>query len=149
MPNYYAEVNRDGRVVGISELAGEVKAESLIPITKELFDNQNVLFTRYVDDQFVGFYTVLEADRSILESNGVDFITIKARVYDWKNTLHTMYSQEVVFEVNGLQQAVKARKGVAELTLSSEEPGEFVVRTTNFDQNGDVKVVVEYASEKA
>lgn len=38
MPNYYAEVNRDGRVVGISELAGEVKAESLIPITKELFD---------------------------------------------------------------------------------------------------------------
>lgn len=105
--------------------------------------------TRYVDDQFVGFYTVLEADRSILESNGVDFITIKARVYDWKNTLHTMYSQEVVFEVNGLQQAVKARKGVAELTLSSEEPGEFVVRTTNFDQNGDVKVVVEYASEKA
>ncbi|MBD2867731.1 hypothetical protein [Paenibacillus arenilitoris] len=143
MPDYfYAQINESGRVIGISQLAQEVKSEYMIPITKEQFDNQNMLFTRYDGGSFAGTSANIEADKPVIAPNGTDVMTVKVRVADWNDKPQGSYSENVIIEVNGLQQSVKAVGGVAELSLSSSEPGEFHLRTVNLDRNAEIKVVV-------
>lgn len=142
MPNFYANINSNGKVVGVSELSAEVVSERLVPISKEQYENPNIFHTSYVKDAFVGYLSQLKSDKEKIVANGTDIATITAFIYDWLDVLQTDYKQDVIFEVNGIQQAVQPVKGVATVTLSSEEPGEFFVTTVNLDHNRSVKVVV-------
>lgn len=141
MPNYYAQVDKEGKVFSLAELSGEIHMDELIPITRELFENSNLLGSRYKDGDFVGYYASLEADQTSVSANGTDTITITVRMLNWRNVPQPDYKQELVVEVNGMKQTVALKKGLAELTISSEEPGEFVLRTVNMDRNSEIKVV--------
>ncbi|MEF2967476.1 hypothetical protein V3851_16740 [Paenibacillus sp. M1] len=142
MSRYYAQLNREQRVIGVSDLAGEVESEGLIPIDEKLFNNMNLLNMRYVDGTFVGFIAEFSADKASILSNGNDIMTLKLNVLDWEGRLQQSFNDQVLVDVNGIEQYVQVTKGTAELTLSSEEPGEFLVRSVGMDKNAVLKVVV-------
>lgn len=142
MPNYYAQIDQEGRVFSLNELAGEVNSTDLIPISQELYNNMNLLRTRYVNGEFVGLTAELTSDKACIAADGSDCLTIQVRVTDWQGQPQTSYNDEVMIDVNGMQQAIKLSKGLATFTLSSEEPGEFMVRTLKLDRNTELKVVV-------
>lgn len=52
MPNYYAELDGDGKVFAVSELAGVVDSPLMIPITFEQYQDRRLLFTRFVEGKF-------------------------------------------------------------------------------------------------
>ncbi|MFB9328614.1 hypothetical protein ACFFSY_21985 [Paenibacillus aurantiacus] len=142
MPNYYAQIDENGELVGVSALSGEVKHEHLIPITEEQYGNPAILYTRYVKGEFTGSAVLLSADKDVFAPNGQDLVTIQAKLTDWQNNPITDPArQEIVLDINGARQTFKASKGEAVITISSDEPGEFLVRTINFDRNAELKVV--------
>lgn len=142
MPNYYAQIDSEGRVEGLSELSGEVESEFLIPIDEELYDNPNILFTRYVEGSFEGYLAEMKTDHAGIAANGSDTLTIQIIVSDWKNNVMKEYNELVLVEVNGVQRNVKTSGGIADITITSDEPGEFRVRTLGLDRNAELKVVV-------
>lgn len=143
MPNYYAQIDQDGRVFGVSELAGKVTAEDMIPIEEDMFRNGNLLMMRYVDGTFQGMIAELTADKAYIQADETEKLTIEIVVKDWQNKLMKDYSEDILVEVGGVQRPVKLKKGQAEITLTSGEPGIFTVRTLNLDRNGELKVVVK------
>ncbi|WP_058301142.1 hypothetical protein [Gorillibacterium timonense] len=146
MPNYYAQIDSEGRVFGLSQLADAVAADDLIPIDQESYTNPNLLYTRYVNGEFQGFLVRMEADKALIAPDGSDAMTIQATVTDWRGNVQKDYREELVLELNGMRHAVKVKEGVADLTISSDEPGEFRVRTVGMDRNAELKVVVTYGS---
>lgn len=148
MPNYYAQLNKDKRVVCLSQLSGEVQSERLIPIDEELYNNHNLLLMRYIDGDFVGTVALMEADKPAIAADGEDTLTVQITVTDWQGKVAKDFDDEIALEMNGMSQSVKASKGTAEITISSEEPGEYILRTTNLDRNAEWKVVVQHGIEK-
>lgn len=142
MPNYYAQIDAEGRVEGLSELSGEVLSELLIPIDEELYKNPNLMFTRYVNGAFEGVHSDIRADKTTITGDGKDVLTLQIVVSDWKGQPLHEYSEPLLVEVGGIQQQVKSSKGAAEITITSEESGEFRVRTLGLDRNAELKVVV-------
>ncbi|MBM6996814.1 hypothetical protein IM700_014250 [Paenibacillus sp. DXFW5] len=142
MPNYYAQIDEDGRVYAVSELAGEVEAPNLIPVSEQQYRSGNLLFTRYAEGSFTGNFARMEADKTQIQGNGEDTVTVKITVVDWQGQVQKEFNGEVAVELNGIRQSVKAAKGVAEVTISSDEPGAYALKTVDLDRNGDIKVVV-------
>lgn len=140
--HYYAQIDQNGKVVGISQLAEEMKMDNLIPISKEQYNNRNMLYTNYSGGSFTGTSANIEADKQIIAPNGIDVMTVKLQVSDWKDAPQEDFAEDVIIEVNGVQQTVKVTNGVAEISLSSNEPGEFIMRTVNLDRNAELRVVV-------
>lgn len=145
MPNYYAQLNKAGKVIGISQLSGEVDSEGLIPISVEQYESENLLMSRYVNGAFIGQKAVLEADKSVIIADGSDMVILRASVIDISNVSQDSAKAEVIqditFELNGVQQTVPLIDGYAEISISSEEPGEYVIRTVNLDYNAELLVV--------
>lgn len=142
MPNYYAQIEPDGRVSALSELAGEVTANDMIPISEELYHNNRLLSTRYVDGEFKGLFTQIVSDKSVIKSDGEEVLTVTITITDWQGKIQSAFNEELNIELNGMKQTVKPIKGVAEVTVSSNEPGEFLMRTVGLDRNAELKVVV-------
>ncbi|RCX16470.1 hypothetical protein DFP94_11290 [Fontibacillus phaseoli] len=142
MSRYYAQLNREKRVIGLSDLAGEVESEWLVPIDEQQFNNLNLLNTKYVDGAFAGSIAELSGDKATIESDGEDLMTLSLSVFDWEGRIQQSFNDQVLIDVNGIQQPVQVTKGKMEMTLSSEEPGEFWVRTVGLDRNAVLKVVV-------
>ncbi|MCP8970053.1 hypothetical protein [Ectobacillus ponti] len=146
MPNFYANINpATGKVIGVSELSAEVVSETLVPITQEQYGNPNIFYTTYINGSFTGYFPQVKADKESIMANGTDTATITASIYDWQGVLQTSYKEEVLFEVNGMQLSVPPVKGAATMTFSSEESGEYYIRTRNLAQNRSVKVVAASA----
>lgn len=143
MPNYYAQIDQDSRVIGVSELAEEVKSDEMIPIEEDIYRSGNLLMMRYVDGAFEGMISQLTADKEYILADETDKLTILIVVKDWQNKILKDYAGEMLVEVGGMQRPVKVKKGQAEITLTSGEPGVFTVRTLNLDRNGELKVVVK------
>lgn len=146
MPNYYAQIEPDGRVFALSELAGEVTANDMIPISEELYQNNRLLFTRYVDGEFKGLFPQLESDKSVIKPDGEEVLTVTITITDWQGKVQSTFNEELSIELNGMKQTVKPTKGVAEITISSDESGEFLMKTTGLDRNAELKVVVSDGS---
>lgn len=142
MPKYYAQVDEEMRVFTVSELAGEVDSPNMIPITEEQYLDGRLLLTRYVDGQFQGYFARMESDKSSIRPDGEDVVTVKVLITDWKGEILGDFNKEVTLELNGMQQSVKAMNGIAEITISSEEPGDFKLKTAGLDRNAELKVVV-------
>jgi hypothetical protein len=145
LPNYYAQIDKNGKVEGVSELAGEIQLDTLIPITFEQYMNRDILFTRYVKGSFVGLVTELVADKQVIAPDGSDIAIVTISVTDWQGAPQKDYNGNIIVEVNGQQQSVKVIKGAAEISISSEEPGEFWMRTIHMDRNAELKVVASDA----
>ncbi|WP_059040808.1 hypothetical protein [Paenibacillus rubinfantis] len=142
MPNYYAQIDEEGRVFAVSELAGEIESPDLIPISQEQYQGGNLLFTRYAEGRFTGNFVRMEADKTQIQADGEDTVTVKITVIDCQGQVQKEFNEEVAVELNGIRQTVKTAKGVAEVTISSEEPGVYALKTAGLDRNGDLKVVV-------
>ncbi|MFC4101715.1 Ig-like domain-containing protein [Paenibacillus xanthanilyticus] len=145
MPKYYAQIDASGKLVSVSALSGEVHSEFMIPLTQEQYENQALLYTRYVGGEFVGTNVTLTSDKTVIAPNGRDLLTIQAKVTDWQNKPLAGTSPDIILDVNGSRQTVKTVNGEALITLSSAEPGEYLVRTINFDRNAELKVVASDA----
>lgn len=142
MPNYYAQIEPDGRVSALSELAGEVTASDMIPINEELYQNNRLLYTRYVDGEFKGLFAQIESDKSVIKSDGEEMLTVTITITDLQGKVQSTFNEELSIELNGIKQTVKPTKGVTEVTISSDEPGEFLMKTIGLDRNAELKVVV-------
>ncbi|MCK8487129.1 hypothetical protein M0651_08110 [Paenibacillus sp. MBLB2552] len=141
MPNYYAQIDEEGRVFAVSELSGEVESPNLVPISEQQYKRGNLLFTRYADGGFTGDFVRMEADKTQIRADGEDTVTVTITVVDWQGQVQKEFNNEVAVELNGIRQTVKAAKGVAEVTISSDEPGAYALKTVGLDRNGDLKVV--------
>jgi len=146
LPNYYAQMEKDGRIFAVSELAGEVNADDLIPITEEQYRDRRLLFTRYVNGEFCGVFAEIHSDKISIRPDGQEAMTVTISVTDWQGTLQKDYSEELIVELGGMRQTIKPVKGIAEFTISSDEPGEFMMRTIDLDRNAQLKVVVTDAN---
>ncbi|SDE96769.1 hypothetical protein SAMN04488542_10454 [Fontibacillus panacisegetis] len=142
MPNYYAQIEQDGRVFALSELAGEVTASDMIPINEELYQNNRLLYTRYVDGEFKGLFAQMESDKSVIKPDGEEMLTVTITMTDLLGKVQSEFNEELDIELNGMKQTVKPTKGVAEITISSDEPGDFLMKTIGLDRNAELKVVV-------
>ncbi|MNW41262.1 hypothetical protein D3C74_183960 [compost metagenome] len=142
MPNYYAQIEPDGRVFALSELAGEVTASDMIPISEELYQNNRLLYTRYVDGEFKGLFAQMESDKSVIKPDGEEMLTVTITMTDLLGKVQSEFNEELDIELNGMKQTVKPTKGVAEITISSDEPGDFLMKTIGLDRNAELKVVV-------
>ncbi|WP_068613500.1 hypothetical protein [Paenibacillus tuaregi] len=142
MPNYYAQIDSKGRVEGLSALSGEVQSEFLVPIDEKLYGNENLLFTRYVKGEFTGYLAELKADKESIPADGTEDLTVHITIHDWNGEVHRDYQEPISIEVAGIRQQVQSVKGTAEITISSEEPGEFKVRTLGLDRDAELKVVI-------
>ncbi len=146
MPSYYAQIDEKGRVFAVSELAGEIDSPDMIPIHESQYQNSQLLFTRYVKGEFQGWFARMEADETAITANGQDTMTVQITVTDWEGKVQKAFNEELVVELDGMRQKVKAAKGVAAITISSEEPGEFLLRTSGLDRNAELKVVIADAN---
>lgn len=142
MPNYYAELDGEGKVFAVSELAGVVDSPLMIPITFEQYQDRRLLFTRFVEGKFLGTFARIEADKSTIAATGEDTLTARITVADWEGNVLDNYNEVIQVELNGVRQPVKAEKGVVNITVTSEEPGAFVLKTHGLDRNVELKVVV-------
>lgn len=142
MPNYYAQIDEESRVFTLSELAGEVKHDHLIPISEEQYQDRRLMHTRYVDGDFQGLFAVIEADKPAIKPDGEDVLTVQVTVTDWQGKVQKAYNEELEVELNGMRQSLKLTKGTADITISSSEPGQFVLKTAGLDRNSELKVVV-------
>lgn len=142
MPKYYAQLDEEMRVFTVSELAGEVDSPDMIPITEEQYRDGRLLLTRYVDGQFQGCFARMESDKSSIQPDGEDVVTVKVFITDWQGEVINDFNDEVTLELNGMRQTIQALNGIAEITISSEELGEFKLKTVGLDRNAELKVVV-------
>jgi len=142
MSNFYAQINDEGRVIGLSDLFEPVESKNLISIEEEQYNNFMLLRMRYVDGAFTGTVAHLKADKESIEANGSDVLTVDLSITDWQGNIQEDFNEEVQLEMNGLQQNISVSKGRASLTISSEEPGEFRLSAFGLDRNAELKVVV-------
>jgi hypothetical protein len=143
---YYAQINNNGKVFALSDLASEVVQDDMIFINSEQYD-ERLLNTFYVNGEFIGFYLRLEVDKSSIMANGTDIATITATVRDWQDNITTDYADSVSFELNGQSQTVVPGNGIASITFSSTVAGEYVfnVSGNKYTNPNQIKVVVENA----
>lgn len=143
MPNYYAQISSN-KVVGLSQLSGAVSSGVLVPITEAQYANDNLFSYRYVNGTFIPPMSIMSADKTVIAADGQDAVTIKLDLSDAGDlSRFADGGEDVIVEVNGMRQAVQGMDGVAVLTLTSEEPGEYLVRTVNLDSEETLKVVVK------
>lgn len=89
-----------------------------------------------------GFAAMLSSDKQTITNDGADTMTITVTLSDEQGQIQSAFNEEVQLEMNGMTQAVKLTEGVGTITVSSEEPGEFVLRTVGFERNSQMKVVI-------
>ncbi|RED40738.1 hypothetical protein [Paenibacillus sp. VMFN-D1] len=142
MPNYYAELDEEGKVFAVSELGGVVDSPLMIPITFEQYQDRRLLFTRFVEGKFQGAFARIEADKSSIAATGEDTLSAQIIITDWEGNVQDEYNEVIQVELNGVLQSVKTEKGVAHITVTSDEPGAFVLKTHGLDRNAELKVVV-------
>ncbi|WP_127529249.1 Ig-like domain-containing protein [Paenibacillus kobensis] len=145
MPNYYAQISMNGsnKVIGLSQLSGPVSNGSMVPITEAQYANDSLFSYRYVNGNFIPPMSIMSADKTVIAADGQDTVTIKLDLSDAEEFPRFADGDEdVIVEVNGLRQVVKGTDGIAVLTLTSEEPGEYFVRTVNLESEETLKVVV-------
>ncbi|MGN7356789.1 hypothetical protein ACTHPF_05440 [Paenibacillus sp. SAF-054] len=142
MPNYYAQLDEEGRVIALSNLSGEVISDLMIPITAEQFNNRQLMRSRYIDGEFHSNIARIHADKSSILSDGSDLVTVEVAVLNAQGELQKEFSKELTLELNGMTGQVPVKNGVAAVTISSDEPGVFLLRTVGLDQDAELKVVV-------
>lgn len=142
MPNYYAQIDEEGGVIGLSSLSGEVVSDLMIPITAEQFNNRQLLRSRYIDGNFRSNIARIQTDKTSILPDGSDLVTVEVAVLDLQGELQKDFNEELLLELNGMTQQVPAKNGIAIVTISSDEPGVFLLRTVSLDQNAELKVVV-------
>lgn len=143
MPNYYyAQIDEEGGVIGLSNLSGEVVSDLMIPITAEQFNNRQLMRSRYIEGEFRSNIARIQADKSSILPDGSDMVTVEVAVLDLHGELQKDFHEELVLELNGMTRQVPAKNGIATVTISSDEPGVFLLRTLDLDQNAELKVVV-------
>ncbi|MNC61446.1 hypothetical protein D3C75_1113880 [compost metagenome] len=114
----------------------------MIPISEELYQNNRLLYTRYVDGEFKGLFAQMESDKSVIKPDGEEMLTVTITMTDLQGKIQSDFNEELGLELNGMKQTVKPTKGVAEITISSDEPGNFLMKTIGLDRNAELKVVV-------
>lgn len=142
MPNYYAQINEEGRVIALSDLGEQVESEYLIPIDENQFKTPSLLRMRYVGEAFTGIAASFKTDKESIIAGGTDTMTVEVVLTDWQGRTLEDEKAEISVDLNGVQQSVSVSKGRASLTVSSDEPGEFKLRTLGLDRNAELKVVV-------
>ncbi|MNN79587.1 hypothetical protein D3C81_1962420 [compost metagenome] len=78
----------------------------------------------------------------MIQANGEETMTVKITVTDWQGKVQKEFNDELTVELNGMRQTLTPTKGVAEISISSDEPGEFQMKTSGLDRNAELKVVV-------
>lgn len=146
MPNYYAQIDAEGRVYAVSQLAGEVQEDHLIPINEEMYKDGRLLFTRYAQGKFSGSTAVLRGDKPAILADGQDRMKVEITVTDWRGELQKDLLKDLKVELGGMTQLVPLIDGTAEITISSGEPGTYVFRTIGLDRDAALKVVVQHGS---
>ncbi|MGV2795143.1 hypothetical protein GNF78_18250, partial [Clostridium perfringens] len=76
MSRFYAQIDEEGRVIGLSDLGEKVESKNLIPIEEDEYNNPMLLRMRYVDGAFTGTVAHLKADKDSIEANGSDVLTV-------------------------------------------------------------------------
>lgn len=141
MSNFYAQIE-SGRIVGLSDISEKVESPFLIPIEEGQYNTPLLLGIRYEDGAFFGTIADFKADKVGISANGSDMLLIELTILDWQGKPQEDFNEEVQLEMNGLQQSISLSKGRASLTVSSDEPGIFRLRTLGLDRNAELKVVV-------
>ncbi|WP_435922500.1 hypothetical protein [Paenibacillus sp. DYY-L-2] len=141
MSNFYAQIE-NGRVVGLSDISEKVESPFLIPIEEDQYNTPLLLGMRYEDGAFIGTIADFKADKAGISANGSDMLLIELTILDWQGKPQEDFHEEVQLEMNGIQQSISLSKGRASLTISSDEPGIFRLRTLGLDRNAELKVVV-------
>jgi hypothetical protein len=87
------------------------------------------------------FHIKLSTDKPTITANGTDAATITAKVYNYLDEPQTDWTGEIIFELDGEQQAIQTTNGEVSITVQSEDTGKLVIRTAipNF-RNGEVEV---------
>ncbi|WP_163538328.1 hypothetical protein [Gracilibacillus sp. YIM 98692] len=87
------------------------------------------------------YYTKVSTNQTSIPADGQTEATITAEIYNYLDEPQTEWEGDIIFEVEGQEQTVSTTNGQAEITFSSEEPGDFTIKT-NVPQmcNGEVVI---------
>ncbi|QJC51736.1 hypothetical protein HGI30_09385 [Paenibacillus albicereus] len=140
MPNFYAQVASDGRVIGRCEYPQPVEHSALVPVSEEQYGQPGLLFARYKGGQLSGTASLLTADKGELSADGVDAVRVRLLVGDWMSRLDESFSGPVQVTVQGQSQAIQAVKGAATFAVTSREPGLLRIATLGLDRNAELYV---------
>ncbi|KZE80303.1 hypothetical protein AV654_12375 [Paenibacillus elgii] len=116
MENYYAHVNDQGKVYGVS-----LSPSIIVPIPTY---NSNYMNTFYDEKtgQFIGIKVILFADKEEIVADGKDEAIITASFNNWDGTPADYY-KDLVVSINGTFAVMKREDGAHKLKFSSTEPG--------------------------
>ena len=139
--SYFVDLENN-KVIGVKQVnAGYINPGNSIEIPEY---EDKLLGTTYTNGQFEGYYITLTADKTTITANGLDQSIITARVYDYLDNPQNVFSQPIVFDVNGQQQNISLTNGIAQITLTSAVAGIFTVKTVNsVMRNGQVEVIAQ------
>lgn len=93
-------------------------------------------------DIFTGTSAIFKADKESIVAGGSDKMAVEVHLTDWQGEVLEDASESLIVDLNGLQQTVQVSKGKGSLVVSSDEPGEFQLRTMGLERNAQLKVVV-------
>ncbi len=139
MQKIYAQIDDNGKVYAISQLASEIVE---LPAYDERY--MGTTYDR-ATGTFIGYIIQLSADKTQIAADGVDTASITATVTDYLGNPAPQFGDDIVFEVNGQLQAVTPEGGEAKLTLTSTQSGTLNVKTVNggyVKQNDNVTISV-------
>jgi hypothetical protein len=102
---------------------------------------QKAIVKTYYDQEF---HTKLSVDKLTILADGIDKATITAEVYNYLDEVQTVWTGDIVFVLDGIEQIVSTTNGTASITFSTSVAGEYMIRTNipNFRQ-GEIKVVAK------
>lgn len=106
--------------------------------------DERLLGTHYVDGGFIGYKIVLTTNKNQIAADGEEEATITATVYTWQEIIAVDYTEDIIFEVDGVQLSETPVDGEISIPFTSEEAGKYTIKTVNADQyimsNGSVEV---------
>ncbi|KPV60711.1 hypothetical protein QJ48_04030 [Paenibacillus sp. A3] len=116
MQRYYAHVNEQGKVYGVS-----MNPSIMVPLP--VYDS-NYMNTFYDEKtgQFIGIRITLSADKTEISADGTDTATVTASFKNWDGT-PAEYTKDLVVSVDGVRTVLKKEKGTYKMKLSSAVEG--------------------------
>jgi hypothetical protein len=143
--NYVQLEDVTNKVIGVSQLKGEVNAPNMIQINEY---DRRLLITYYSNGVFEGYYIIMTSDKLNILADGTDIATITVTIYNYLDQLATNFITNIIFEIDGTQKTVTPVDGKASITFNTSVAGTFVIKTVNDEvlnkiENYQIEVIAE------
>lgn len=126
----FVDLDISNKVIGVKQVNNEyVNPGNSVEIAN--YDSRLLSTTHKGLGVFEGYYITLTADKKAILANGIDKAVITATVFNWDDTPATAFTTGIVFDVNGVQQAIIPTNGVATSEVKSSVAGTFTIKTVN------------------